>query len=204
MQKWFKNKLNWLTENPSERTLKRSLIAGFLLLVVSAPAIIWLLESSNYPGGLDETQLGFDGEYIRACFSTMSEEELTTFILGNLADYVFMVSYGVVLSCASLLLSRKLNDSRLKKIGLTISLLGVLAALSDAAENVFIISMAVNPQYFPGWLAIPHSLFAHLKFNCMYITSGWILLAVLIHGVMRIQRIFTSRVLTSPKVIMND
>ena len=204
MQKWFKNKLNWLTENPSERTLKRSLIAGFLLLVVSAPAIIWLLESSNYPGGLDETQLGFDGEYIRACFSTMSEEELTTFILGNLADYIFMVSYGVVLSCASLLLSRKLNDSRLIKIGLTISLLGVLAALSDAAENVFIISMAVNPQYFPGWLAIPHSLFAHLKFNCMYITSGWILLAVLIHGVMRIQRIFTSRVLTSPKVIMND
>ena len=204
MQKWFKNKLNWLTENPSERTLKRSLIAGFLLLVVSAPAIIWLLESSNYPGGLDETQLGFDGEYIRACFSTMSEEELTTFILGNLADYVFMVSYGVVLSCASLLLSRKLNDSRLRKIGLTISLLGVLAALSDAAENVFIISMAVNPQYFPGWLAIPHSLFAHLKFNCMYITSGWILLATLIHGVMRIQRMFTSRVITAPKVIMND
>jgi hypothetical protein len=186
MQKWFKNKLNWLTENPSERTLKRSLIAGFLLLVVSTPAIIWLLESSNYPGGLDETQLGFDGEYIRACFSTMSEEELTTFILGNLADYVFMVSYGVVLSCASLLLSRKLNDSRLRKIGLTISLLGVFAALSDAAENVFIISMAVNPQYFPGWLAIPHSLFAHLKFNCMYITSGWILLSTLIHGVMRI------------------
>lgn len=180
--------INWLKENPTERTLKRYLIFSVLLLLVSAPAIIWLLESSNYPGGLDETQLGFDGEYIRECFSTMSEQDVTTFIQGNIADYAFMLSYGLMFFSSTLLLTRNLKEGRIKQLGYLISILGVFSACCDAFENVFIISMALNPAQFPGWLAIPHSVFAHLKFNLMYITSAGILLLIMVNAIKWVKR----------------
>ena len=180
--------LNRLFLRPSNGTLKKAIIIGVLLLTVSAPTVIWTLEASNYPGSLDKTQLGFDSEYIRECFSTMNEREMSSFILGNLFDYVFMASYAALLSSSSLLLSRRLTHPLLNKIGYAISLMGVLAALSDAAENVFIISMAVNPKYFPSWLALPHSLFAHTKFTLMYITAGWILIVALIQCINLVHR----------------
>ena len=173
-------KIDWLNERPAERTLRRTLLLGILLLVIAAPATIWVLELSNFPGTLDETQLGFDGEYIRACFSTMTGRDLSYFVLANLVDYLFMVSYAAVLTSAALLLTRRLRHPRLRGMGLAVSLAGALAALSDAAENVFIISMAADPLNFPGWLAIPHSLFAHLKFNLMYVAAGWIGLTALL------------------------
>ena len=179
---------NWLKSNPTDRTLKRYLVFSVLLLLVSAPAIIWLLESSNYPGGLDETQLGFDGEYIRECFSTMGEQDITTFILGNIADYGFMVSYGLMFFSSALLLTRRLNEGKIRQLGYIISILGGLSAFCDAFENVFIISMALDPDQFPGWLAIPHSIFAHLKFNLMYITTGGILLLIIVNAFLWVQK----------------
>jgi len=193
-------KIDWLKEKPAERTLRRALLLGILLLVVAAPATIWVLESSNFPGTLDETQLGFDGEYIRACFSTMTEGDLSYFVLANLVDYLFMISYAGVLTSASLLLTRRLRHPRLRGMGLAVSLAGALAALSDAAENLFIISMATDPLNFPGWMAIPHSLFAHLKFNLMYVAAGWIGLTALLGLVTWIQGRTTSLALVDKKV----
>ena len=180
--------INWLKCNPTDRTLKRYLVFSILLLLVSTPAILWLLEASNFPGGLEETQLGFDGEYIRECFSTMSDQDFTIFILGNIADYGFMVSYGLMFFSSALLLTRRLNEGKIRQLGYIISFLGVFSACCDAIENVFIISMALDPVQFPGWLAIPHSIFAHLKFNLMYITSAGILLLIIVNAFILVQR----------------
>ena len=176
-----------LTDTPSDRRLRTLLVASIGLLVVSVPSVIYLLQLSNYPGELEATQLGFDGEYIRSCFSDMSGADLSFFVMGNLVDYLFMVSYGTLLFSSSLILSRRLRQGGLgRKVGYTVSILGLLAACCDGLENVFILSMASNPTGFPGWLAIPHSLFAHIKFDLMYAASAWILLALAYVAVRRI------------------
>ena len=155
------------------------LVASIGFLVVSAPTVIYLLELSNYPGELEATQLGFNGEYIRSCFSNMSGADVSFFIMGNLVDYLFMVSYGTLLFSSSLILSRRLRQGSLgRKVGYAASILGLLAACCDGLENVFLLSMASNPIDFPSWLAIPHSLFASMKFDLMYVASAWILLAL--------------------------
>ena len=155
------------------------LVASIGFLVVSAPTVIYLLELSNYPGELAATQLGFNGEYIRSCFSNMSGADVSFFIMGNLVDYLFMVSYGALLFSSSLIISRRLRQGSLgRKVGYTASILGLLAACCDGLENVFLLSMASNPIDFPSWLAIPHSLFASMKFDLMYVASAWILLAL--------------------------
>jgi hypothetical protein len=168
-----------LTDTLSDRRLWTLLVTSIGLLVVSAPTVIYLLELSNYPGDLEATQLGFDGEYIRLCFSNMSGADISFFIMGNLVDYLFMVSYGTLLFSSSLILSRRLRQGSLgRKIGYTASILGLLAACCDGLENVFLLSMASNPIDFPSWLAMPHSLFANIKFDLMYIASAWILFAL--------------------------
>ena len=91
-------KIDWLIEKPIEKTLKRTLLFGIILLVVTAPVVIQMLESTNFPGTLDETQLGFNGEYIRECFSTMTEKDISNFILANIVDYFFMISYAAMLT----------------------------------------------------------------------------------------------------------
>ena len=63
---WYKLRRAYdrLADTPSDRRLWAVLVASIGLLVVSGPAVIYLLELSNYPGDLEATQLGFDGEYI--------------------------------------------------------------------------------------------------------------------------------------------
>jgi hypothetical protein len=168
-----------LTYTPSDQRLRALLVASIGLLVVSVPAVLYLLELSNYPGELEATQLGFDGEYIRSCFSDMSGADVSFFIMGNLVDYLFMASYGALLFSSSLILSRRLRQGSLgRKAGYAASILGLLAACCDGLENVFLLSMASNPIDFPSWLAIPHSLFATVKFDLMYVASAWILIAL--------------------------
>ena len=168
-------KINRLAQKPSDRKLKIILIASTILLFITATSVIRLLESSGFAGELERTQLGFDSEYIRECFSTMTDQGLSRFILGNLVDYLFMASYGGFLFSTTLLVTRKLNENNITRdIGYFMALLGLSAAVSDGLENVFLLSMASNPVGFPDWLAFYHSLFAHIKFKLMYLTAGWI------------------------------
>jgi len=170
---------NHLKNTISDRRLWILFVTSIGLLAVSAPTVIYMLKLSNYPGDLKLTQLGFNGEYIRLCFSNMSGADVSFFIMGNLVDYLFRVSYGTLLFSSSLILSRRLRQGSLgRKVGYTASILGLLAACCDGLENVFLLSMASNPIDFPSWLAIPHSLFATVKFDLMYVASAWILIAL--------------------------
>jgi hypothetical protein len=179
--------LEQFSTTPSSRTLKISLVSSIVILLVAVPLVINTLEGSGYPGELERTQLGFDSEYIRDCFSSMTEEGIRLFIIGNLADYIFMVSYGAMLFSSVLLVTRRFKENTLaRSVGYCVSFLGVLASISDGLENIFIISMALNPIDFPRWYAIPHSLFAFIKFNLMYVTTGWIILALIYLAIKRV------------------
>ena len=87
--------VNIHTERPTEKTTKYLLIFSFPLLIITASAVMYLLKLSNFPGTLNETQLGFNGEYIKFCFSRMSDEDMSIFIIANILDYAFMIAYGI-------------------------------------------------------------------------------------------------------------
>lgn len=178
--------LNWLGDRPSSKMLKMIFASSIILLIIAMPLVINALEGSGYPGELERTQLGFDAGYIKECFSSMSEEEMSLFIKGNLADYLFMVSYAGLFFSSALLLARRLENSMGRKLGYIISAFGVFSGISDGLENIFIIAMASNPSSFPSWLAIGHSTFAHIKFKLMYTTAGWIFITLMYLVVIRV------------------
>ena len=154
---------------------------------VTASIVMYLLKLSNYPGTLNETQLGFSGEYIKSSFSHMSKEDMSIFIIANIFDYVFMVAYGTFFFSLALILTRKLKEISIwRKIGYPISIFGITAACCDGIENIFLLMMASNPVNFPNWWAIGHSCFALAKFIQMYIAIGGIILMALVIVVSRL------------------
>jgi len=172
---------DFLSEWPTEKTIKYLLFFSFSLVIITASAVMYLLKLSNFPGTLNETQLGFNGEYIKSCFSRMSDEDISIFIIANVFDYAFMIAYGTFFFSLALTLTRKLKEGSIwKKIGYSVSIFGITAACCDGIENVFLLMMASNPIDFPNWWAIGHSCFALAKFIQMYAAMGGIILMALV------------------------
>jgi len=173
--------LDFLSKRPTEKTTKYLLFFSLPLLIIATSIVMYLLELSNYPGTLNETQLGFSGEYIKSCFSCMSDEDMSIFIIANIFDYAFMIAYGTFFFSLALTLTRKLKEgSNWEKIGYSVSIFGITAACCDGIENVFLLIMASNPIAFPNWWAIGHSCFALAKFIQMYAAIGGIILMALV------------------------
>ena len=180
---------DFLSERPTEKTTKYLLFFSFPLLIITASAVMYLLKLSNYPGTLNETQLGFNGEYIKSCFSRMSDEDMSIFIIANILDYTFMIAYGTFFFSLALTLTRKLKERSIwRKIGYSVSIFGITAACCDAIENIFLLMMASNPANFPNWWAIGHSCFALAKFIQMYIAVGGIILIALVMVLSRLTK----------------
>ena len=172
---------DFLSKRPTEKTTKYLLFFSFPLLIITASTVMYLLKLSNFPGTLNETQLGFNSEYIKSCFSRMSDEDMSIFIIANILDYAFMIAYGIFFFSLALTLTRKLKEGSIwKKIGYSISIFGITAAFCDGIENIFLLMMASNPINFPNWWAIAHSSFALAKFIQMYAVMGGIILMALV------------------------
>ena len=136
---------------------------------------------SGYAGTLDDTQFGFNAETIRNYFSLMSTSELGLFIAANLADYLFMIFYGLFFFSVARLISWNYRNGLPKRIGISLAWVGVLAAVLDGIENVFLLSMTANPVGFASWLAIAHSSFAVAKMLFMYIAMAWTMVGFMIN-----------------------
>jgi len=78
--------LDFLSERPTGKTTKYLLISSLPLLIITALIVMYLLKLSNYPGTLNETQLGFSAEYIKFSFSHISSKEMATFVIANIVD----------------------------------------------------------------------------------------------------------------------
>ena len=167
-------------------------IISFVSLIFMSFIVIQILEFSNYAGTMDDTQLGFNGEIIKNYFALMSNNELNLFLLANLIDYLFMISYALFFFSSAKFLAWNYKNSK-KKLASFFAWMGIFAAVSDALENVFIISMVLNPVSFPLWLAIGHSSFAVIKFILMFLVFLWILFSCLINIVIYISKFVTKR-----------
>jgi hypothetical protein len=150
-------------------------------MMVVATLVIVLLQMSGYVGSIEDTQLGFNAEIIKSYFSLMNPTDLGLFITANLADYLFMLFYGIFFFSAARLISLNYKRGIPKRIGLSLAWVGVIAAFLDGIENVFLLSMTADPVGFAGWLAIAHSSFALAKFLFMYVAMAWLMVGFVVN-----------------------
>jgi len=165
----------------SKQQLRRIALVSGLFMIAAATLTIALIQMSSYAGTMEDTQLGFNAETIRSYFSLMSSTDMGLFITANLADYLFMLCYGIFFFSAARLISWNYKSGLPKRIGLSLAWVGVIAAVLDGIENVFLLSMTVDPLGFAGWLAIAHSSFALAKFIFMYVAMAWTMAGFLVN-----------------------
>ena len=162
-----------MTHHQRKSNLRRVTLVSFIFLICAATLVIILLQMSGYAGTMEDTQLGFNAEVIRNYFSLMTPTELGLFITANFVDCLFMLFYGLFFFSAGRLISWNYKRGFPRRIGLSLAWVGVIAAILDGIENVFLLSMAADPVGFAGWLAIAHSSFAFAKFLFMYVAMAW-------------------------------
>lgn len=150
-------------------------------MMVIATVMIVLLQMSGYAGTMEDTQLGFNADIIKNYFLLMTPTDLGLFITANLADYLFILFYGIFFFSAARLISWNYKIGFPKRIGLSLAWVGVMAAILDGIENMFLLLMTADPVGFAGWLAIGHSSFAFAKFLFMYVAMAWTMVGFVVN-----------------------
>ncbi len=163
------------------KRLRRIALVSFPLMMIAATLVITILQMSGYAGTMEDTQLGFNADIIKSYFSLMSPTDMGFFITANLADYIFMLFYGLFFFSAGKLISWNYKSGFPRSIGLSLAYAGVIAAVLDGFENVFLLSMTADPLGFAAWLAIAHSSFALAKFLFMYVAMAWMVVGFVVN-----------------------
>jgi len=166
--------LKKLSERPSSKNLKISIIIGFVLCFAVLPVMQYFTQLSGYPAEIFSSQLSFNGNIMKLYYSLTNIE---LYRVAPSLDYIFMVAYGLILFSSSILIARKYRTSSLiQRGGFFIAVSGVIAAFCDAIENIFILAMLTDPTGFPNYWAITHSVFALIKWILLFVVIIWIVL----------------------------
>jgi hypothetical protein len=172
--------LELLSNWPTPKKTKILMIISIILLVIIYPLLMYFFSISEYPVSFLESQLSFSGTKIKSHYATMSDNGINLYIIANILDYGFMLSYGLLIFTLALLLARKFEKSSIWMIsGFIMALFGIVAACCDGIENLFILLMANDPIGFPNFWAIIHSIFALIKYILMIIAISWIIIATI-------------------------
>jgi len=167
--------LRKLTEWPSSKFLKISLIIGFALCIVVIPVMQYFTNLSGFPVDIFSSQLSFNGNLMKSYYALTNIE---LYRIGPSLDYIFMIGYGIILFSSAVLIARRYKtSSTFQKVGFIFAISGVIAAVCDGIENVFILAMLTDPIGFPNTWTIIHSVFALIK---------WIILFINITGIISI------------------
>lgn len=170
--------LNKLDDWPSPARTKRLIYLGFIILLVNYPIIIALSFISHYPATFMESQLSFSGAVIKSHFLEMSTDQIMYYVFYQISDDVYDFCHICMFFGLSLFLARKFGaDSRWRKVGYWMAIVGIIGTISDLTENSLIIMMTTDPQGFPDVWAVAHSWLAVMKFLTWAIQAVWIIWA---------------------------
>ncbi len=163
---------NWL----SPKATKRLIYLGFIVLIVNYPIIIILTLISHYPATFMESQLSFSGAVIKSHFLEMSVEQIFYYMFYQISDDVYDFCHICIFFGLTLFLARKFGeDSRWRRVGYWMALVGIIGTISDLTENSLIIMMTTDPLGFPDVWAVVHSWLAVVKYLTWAIQTVWII-----------------------------
>jgi hypothetical protein len=161
-------------EKPESRTLKIFILIGVILCVAVIPVMQYFTGLSGFPAQIFSSQLSFSGELMKSYYAVT---DIGLYRVTALLDYIFMVGYGMILFSLSILVARRFRKtSKIGQISIVIAICGVIAAICDGIENIFILAMLSDPSGFPNYFAFSHSVFALIKWILLFIGIAWVLI----------------------------
>jgi hypothetical protein len=159
---------------PSARNLKIFSIIGLILCITVIPMMQYFTSLSGYPAQIFSSQLSFNADKMKSYYALT---DIGLYRIAATLDYIFMLGYGLILFNLAIMDARKFGKSvRIGQINVIIAIGGIIAAICDGIENIFILAMLSDPSGFPDYWAISHSVFALIKWLLLFTIIPWILI----------------------------
>ncbi|MHA1129806.1 MAG: hypothetical protein ACTSRC_10985 [Candidatus Helarchaeota archaeon] len=154
-----------------------ALIGFAILTIIFQIQDVQLTAASGY--GILDLEFAFNQSTATTILAAWGPTLSPTVILGTYLDFLYIVSYSVLIMGVALLLIRKLED-RLQTVGMIISISGFIAGVFDVVENINLINMLNNPASFSSFVPTLASICASIKFFLIFAALGFALIALLV------------------------
>ncbi len=164
----------------SEKTLKIVII--ITLIIFTILTIIFQLQNttlqiaSGY--GILDFEFAFNEATAIIILAAWGPALRLLVLQGTYLDFLYIISYGLLIMSLNLLLARKLKE-RWQTVGVLCALAPIIAGLFDVIENVNLIIMLNNPTNFSSIAPLLASICATLKFGFLLLGIGFSLIAIL-------------------------
>ena len=175
--------LDKLGDWPSDDVVKKLSIISAILIPVIYLIMGPFLFLSGFPSDqIMSSQLCFSGPILKALYASIvaTPNGIYFYTIGQIADYGFMVVYGLLIFNLALHIGRQFDsESTWRKSSYVVALFGIVAPSCDAVENAFILLTMMDPLGFPDVWAVIHSVFALIKWILLFSALIWALIAVI-------------------------
>ncbi|HMF33765.1 MAG TPA: hypothetical protein VKK79_20235 [Candidatus Lokiarchaeia archaeon] len=151
---------------PSPQGLKRGMLVGLVVSVVDYIVLGYFFILSGWDvNNTLLSQLCFSGPVLKSLYVAINNPtSLMYYKIGQGLDYVFMFGYGTLIFSIGVYLGRNFpSASKWQRICFLMAIFGVVAALFDAMENMFIFLTLSDPLGFPDWYAVGQSSVSVMK-----------------------------------------
>lgn len=181
-------KLDKLGDWPPDVILYLTIISSVVGMIIINIIMGQFFTLSGFPRDqVITSELCFSGPYIKALYALMTN--VSAFALAQGLDYIFMVTYGLFIFSMALFIARMFDeDSLYRKIGYIIAILGIVAALLDVMENLFIFLTLTDPINFPDWWAVAESAFSLPKWIIIGVAIIWALVSAILFAIKKARK----------------
>ena len=95
---------------PSNQNLKQIVIICFGFFIITNISVNYAFAASGYPVSFTESQLSFNGNVMKSHYAVMTDEQITLYFYAQIVDYVFIISYVLLIFYLGIYLGRKLTQ----------------------------------------------------------------------------------------------
>lgn len=161
---------------------QRALFRSFWLLFLMTLSMLVVMQITNAPliteaasGGIITFELVGTLEGSQAIIQSWEGEAMTWAGLNMGLDFLFLVLYGTTIALACMLLSHRMVNSTMKRVGVWLAYGVLVAALLDVIENIALIQLLLGSEraslpLLAKWMAIPKFLLVLL--SLLYVIIG--------------------------------
>ena len=169
-------------EVPRTRTL-------LLILLLSFVAFMWMyvfvfIANDDYLKDIGtytfyQLEFAFTYDQVNLIFSSWGADPIFRYILINIFDFSFILSYVIVLMCLSIIALRHLTE-RFLYIGLKLIYLPILAGIIDIFQNILLLIMLINGSAVNIIFPLVVSILAFIKYGLIFGTVGFLIFTVVV------------------------
>jgi len=182
--------LEKLKEFPKNKILFLITIIAFVSFLIIQIAVMGPIETglkSTTGYGVLDFEFAWVPEVIDKIFTAWGSEGIAKEIFATYIDFLYLFGYSIF-GFGLVLIPIRRAEGKLQEIGLFMSLTPLIAGVFDVIENIHLLIMLGNPSPIQPFIPFVASLSAVIKFGFLFIGINFLVIALLLMLISRLNK----------------